>query len=113
MNNLFAAIVGSILASGSVSALSADLTSEERLELRQRAETLVAAQDLPAQRQDDVNLNRNPGDVRLDQQRAEVKPKGAKAKPAKTAKPKATKPKREVKKKKRRSLKDLPGALVR
>ena len=104
MIKLCSAIAASAFALGSISASGADLTSEERTELRQRAETLQANR---ASVQDDVKLNQNRGDVRLNQQRSEVK-----MKPAKAKKPQGGKAKSKVKKKKR-SLKDLPGALVR
>jgi hypothetical protein len=94
-------VLGSICASG------AELTSEERTELRQRAERLQAGEARAPAVQGDVKLNQNRSDVRLNQQRSEVKTKTATARKAKGAKTKSTG------KKKKRSLKDLPGALVR
>lgn len=108
MNKLFAAAFASILAASSLCAFGAELTSEQSTELRQRAEGLQADRArMPDPRQDDVKLNQNRSDVRLNQRRSEVKTKTASAKKAKSAK---GKPKV---KKKRRSLKDIPGALVR
>ena len=110
MNRLIAALGASMLALGSISALGVELTltDEERIELRQRLERLQAERAQNAvPRPDDVALKPQRGDVRLkpkggearlNQQRGEVNTKVAKAKKAK---------------RKKRSLKDLPGALVR
>jgi hypothetical protein len=107
MNRLFAALAASTFALGSISALGAELTDEERIELRQRAERLQAqgAQNpdprsgdvKPIPQRDDVRLNPKGDDVRLNQ-RGDVKTKVAKAKKAK---------------RKKRSLDNLSGAPVR
>lgn len=108
MNRLISALAASTFALGSALALGAELTDEERIELAQRAERLQAqrAQNpdprsgdvKPNPQRGDVRLTPKGDDVRLDQQRGEVKSKVAKTKKAK---------------RKKRSLKDLSGALVR
>jgi hypothetical protein len=105
MNKLFAAVVVSTFGLSALSVLAADLTNEERAELRQRTETLQADRlQNPDRRADDVRLNQQRGEVRLNP-RGELKTKATKSTKAKRS---------HVKKKKaKRSVKNLPGALVR
>ena len=87
-------LIAPLLVLGALGARAGELPTEQKTDAPRAASV-----------QDDVKLNQNRGDVRLDRQTSDVK-----AKPAgsKIAKSKAKKPK-----KKRRSLKDMPGALVR
>jgi hypothetical protein len=115
---LFAAIVASTFGLGAISAFGADMTNDERSEMRQRADRLLAERARNPSAQSDVRLDRPRGDVRLDRTRGEVKMKAkrAKAKVSKATKSKRTNVKASVKKSKRSSqssLREVPGALVR
>lgn len=106
MRKLLGAIIASTFALGSIAAYSAELTDQERTELRQRAERMQTQRvQNPGSPQDDVKLNRNRSDVRLDNRRSDVK--------AKVKNPKKAKRSGKRDGKKKRSLRDLPGALVR
>ncbi|HYC44989.1 MAG TPA: hypothetical protein VED01_05835 [Burkholderiales bacterium] len=108
-------LLASLLALGASSLVAADLTPEERTELRARAEQRHAARaqnvtrvsdSVPIDRpRGDVRLDRDRGDIKADQQTTDVKPQKQRSIKAK--------PKERKKKRARRSLKDLPGALVR
>jgi len=105
-----------MMALGSVSAVAADLTSDERSELRQRADGLQSQRqrepgwDGGQRRVNESRMNDSRGDVRLNQNRGEVKAKTKAT--ARSAKP--TKTKRErVKNRMKRTAKEMPGALVR
>ena len=113
---LFAAIVASTFGLSAISAFGADMTSDERSEMRQRADRLLADRARNPNVRSDVRLDRPRGDVRLDRQRGDVKMKSNRTKSKKSAK--ATKSKRtyakaSVRKTNRGSVKDVPGALVR
>jgi hypothetical protein len=123
MKNIYVACIASMLALGSVSALAADLTPDERSELRQRADGLRAQQqrepawDGGQRRVSDTRMNDSRGDVRLDQNRGEAKTNAHGGKPGKAHAGKAksaTKSKtKRVKERVKRTAKDMPGALVR
>ena len=100
---LFAALVASTFGLSALSAVAADLTNEERTELRTRAERLQAER-LQNPRASDVRLDQNRSDVKL-RPRGDVKVKSAKVKKAK--RPHARKAHMKE------SLKKVPGALVR
>ena len=102
---LFAAIVASTFGLAALPAVSADLTNDERSELRARAERLQAERAQRPVAASEVDLNRNRGEVKLNQ-RGEVKQKVTKTKKkAKRHGVKKTNFKEGVKK--------IPGALVR
>ena len=64
MRKILAALVLSTFTIGAVSAFAADMTSEERAELRARAEALQAQQAQNGNHiRSDVNLNQNRSDV--------------------------------------------------
>jgi hypothetical protein len=97
----------------SVPAFAVDLSSDERAELRSRADGLIAER----QRNPDwdggtTRLSRTRGDVDLSQDRGEVKtPQRGEVK---TKVKGGKKPRGEpLKKKMRRAVKEMPGALVR
>ena len=65
MRKILAALVLSTFTIGAVSAFAADMTSEERAELRARAEALQAQQAQNGNHiRSDVNLNQNRSDVK-------------------------------------------------
>lgn len=114
MNKFFVTTcVASMFALGCVPAFSADLSGDERTELRQRAEALQAERQRNpgwdggrtrlSQTRSDVPLDRNRGDVKMPQ-RGEVK---AKPKSAKKAK------REPMRNKAKRAAKQVPGAFVR
>ena len=105
---LFGAVVASTFGLNALSAVAADMTPDERAELRTRADQLKAERVSAPQ----------TGDLKLDQDRGEVKlnPRGdnIKAKPAKMKKPKQkTKRAGSRKAKLKAAVKKIPGALVR
>jgi hypothetical protein len=103
---LLGALVASTLGLSALTALSADLSNDERSELRARADRLTSERSVRPQ----------AGDVRLDQDRGDVriKPRGdIKAKPAKVKKPKHAKRSGVRKTNLKESVKRVPGALVR
>ena len=112
MKRSFKAVVAFAVACVAVPAFAADLTTDERSELRERADRLTAERqrnpnwDGGTRRvntRSDVKLNQNQGDVKTPK-RGDVKTKVKGAK----------KVKREpVKKRMSRAVKDVPGALVR
>ena len=106
MKNFYVTCMASILVFGSASALSVEMTAEERAVLRERAEALQAErQRNPAWDGGERRVNEPRGDVRLNQDRGEVKTKTASAVPKTRGE--------RVKNKVKRTVKDLPGALVR
>lgn len=114
MNKIYVACIASVMALGSMSAQAADLTPDERSELRQRADGLHAQRqrdpgwDGGQRRVNESRMNDSRGDVRLNQNRGEVK---AKAKTTvRSAKPSKTK---RAKDRIKRTAKEMPGALVR
>lgn len=116
MKKFYVTCIASMLALGSMSAFAADLTSDERSELRQRADGLNSQRqrepgwDGGQRRVNESRMNESRGDVRLNQNRGEVK---AKAKTtARSAKPSKTKRDR-AKNRIKRTAKEMPGALVR
>ena len=111
---LFAAIVASTFGLGAISAFGADMTNDERSEMRQRADMLLAERARNPRAQSDMRFDRPRGDVRLDRQRGDVKmkPKRAKSKSSKATKSKRSQAKASVRKAKA-SLRNVPGALVR
>jgi hypothetical protein len=101
---IFGAIIASTFGLSALSAISADLTGDESVELRARAERLTADRAHNLHATSDVRLDQNPGDLK-------VKPHGdVKAKPAKS---KVKKAKPSKMKHAEQSLKKVPGALVR
>ena len=103
---LFGALVVSTFGLSALPALSADLTIDERTELRARADRLAIER---AQRPtaSDVRLDQDRGDMR-------IRPRGdIKAKPAKVKKPKHAKRSSVRKTSLKESVKKVPGALVR
>ena len=108
MKKLYVTCFATLLAAAAVSASAADLSPDEGSELRSRAEGLQAQRqrdpswDGGTRRVNEVPKPRG-GDVKLNQNRGEVK-----SKPAKTRKKSES-----VAQKAKRSAKKLPGALVR
>ena len=100
---LFGALVASTFGLGALSAIAAELTTEERAELRARAERLQSERAARPVAVSDVDLNRNPSDVKL-KQRGEIKQNVTK-----TKKIKKSKRNRNLKE----SVRKIPGALVR
>ena len=103
---LFSALVASTFGLAALPAVSADMSTDERSELRARAERLQAERARRPVAASEVDLNRNPSDVRL-KQRGELKQKVTKTK--KKAKRHGVRKTSEVKE----SVKKIPGALVR
>ena len=108
MKNVYVTCFASLLVLASASAIAADLTPDEGAELRARAEGLHAQlQRDPSWDGGTRRVSEVPkpsgGDLKLNQNRGEVK-----AKPAKTRKKSES-----VTQKAKRSAKKLPGALVR
>ena len=103
MNRLLLTAFAAVIALGPLAALAADMTDDQRAELRQRAEELqrVRAQN-PAAAQDGMKLDRPQGDVKVPKPRGDVK-----------AKPKSRAKSESVTKKMKRSADKMPGALVR
>jgi hypothetical protein len=101
MNRLLLTAFAAVIAPGPLAALAADMTTDERAELRQRAEEHVRVRERnPAIAQDGMKLDRPQGDVKVPKPRGDVK-----------AKPKS---KQEgVKSRMKRNAKKVPGALVR
>ena len=119
MNKIVTTIAAAAFALGAISAFGAELTNEERAEMRQRAERLQTEQARNPTAPSDLRLNQQRGDVRLDRQRSDVRMDRQRAevktKKGKSAKAKGRYGKRTVKKSKnaKRSIRDLPGALCR
>jgi hypothetical protein len=88
-------------------------TDQERAELRERAASLQAQRvQNPAWDGGTTRLNDSRGEVQLDRPRGDVKMKSASE--AKAKGPKGQKvPREPATKKKKRSIADVPGALVR
>jgi len=108
MKKLYVTCFATLLAAVSVSASAADLSADEVSELRSRAEGLQAQRSRdPSWDGGTRRVNEVPkpsgGDVKLNQNRGEVK-----AKPAKSRKKSES-----MTQKAKRSAKKLPGALVR
>lgn len=116
MKKVYLACIASMMALGAMSAVAADLTPDERSELRQRADGLRSQKqrepgwDGGQRRVNESRMNDSRGDVRLNQNRGEVKAK-AKA-TARSAKPGKSKRER-AKNRMKRTAKEMPGALVR
>jgi hypothetical protein len=98
------------------------MSSEERSELKQRADAFQAERARnPDFQPGEARLNRTPGQLPTDASEPKVRAKatkgtkGAKAKQAKATKSKAQRAEKPAQKKKKRgrSFKDLPGAFVR
>jgi hypothetical protein len=104
---LFGALVASTFGLSALSAISADLTIDERTELRARADRLTSERVRTPQASD-VRLDQNRGDVRLN-----PRGDGIKAKPAKLKKPKHAKRTHARKASFKQSASKIPGALVR
>ena len=121
MNRTFfaAACMASVVAAAP--ALSQELGADERTELRERADRLVAErQRNPAWDGGTTRLTQTRSDVRLDQDRGEVKtPKRGDVKTPQrgevdTKVKGGKKPRREaIKKRMKRAVEDVPGAFVR
>lgn len=97
----------------SVPAFAADLSPDERTELRSRAEGLIAQRERnPDWDGGTTRLSRTRGDVDLSRSRGEVKtPQRG---DVKTKVKSSKKPRGEpLKKRLRRAVKEMPGALVR
>ena len=105
---LFGALVASTFGLTALSAISADLTMDERTELRARVERLQADRAAHPVAASDVNLNQNRGDVKF-RDRGEVKQKVTKTKRIKKAKRHGMRSAADVKE----TVKNVPGALVR
>ena len=105
---LFGALVASTFGLTALSAISADLTIDERTELRARADRLHAERAQRPVAASDVNLNQNRGDVKLNQ-RGELTQNVTKTKKVKKAKRHGVRKTSDMK----ASLKKVPGALVR
>ena len=105
MNTTLKLAIGASLALAATGAVSAELNDFERAELRERANAMHAQRvQNPGSPTGGVPLDRPRGDVKLGESKGEVK-----------ARPKNAKKKKLTlgKKKHSRSLKNLPGALVR
>ena len=106
MKTFHVTCVAAILVLGSGAALAVDMTPEQRGELRERADALQAErQRNPSWDGGTRRLNEPRGDVRLDQNRGEVNTRTTSKVPKSRGE--------GVKKKVKRTVKDLPGALVR
>ena len=105
---LFGALVASTFGLTALSAVSADLTIDERTELRARAERLQADRAQRPVAASEVDLNRNPGDVKMNP-RGEIKQNMTKSKKVRKAKRQGARKAKDVK----ASLRKVPGALVR
>jgi hypothetical protein len=109
VNKLFSIALVSAFSLGSLCAYAADMSNDERSELRQRAETFQAERNR--------NPEYQPGAGRLNPQPATAEPKqrraGARAKAPKQAKAQKTETRRQKAGKRVRSLKNIPGAFVR
>lgn len=105
---LFGALVASTFGLAALSAVSADLTMDERTELRARAERLQAERASRPVAASEVNLDQNRGDVKL-RDRGEVKQKATRTHRIKKAKRHGVRKAADVK----ASIKKVPGALVR
>ena len=111
MNPIRALCAATLVALACASAQAVELNADERNELRERAQFLQSERqrnpdwDGGVRRTaGDVDLNKGRGEVKLNQNRGEVKPKSASE----------SKRKREpTKSRAKRSLKNIPGALVR
>lgn len=105
MNRLFVTVAAAVIGVSAMTASAADLTTDERTELRQRADEWqrMRAQN-PSAGQDGMKMDRPQGDVRLDKGRGEVKARPKAAKKSKRERAKA---------RMKRTAKELPGALVR
>ena len=115
MKRLIPALIASIFAFGAVAVSAAELTADERSEMRARAERMQADRAAnPMRVQDSVPLDRSRGDVRMNRDRG-VKADRARGevKPHKSRSTKAKKSKSKKRKSSKRSLRDVPGALVR
>ena len=108
---LFGALVASTFGLTALSAISAELTLDERSELRARAERLHAERAQRPVAASEVDLNRNRGDVNLNQ-RGELKQNMTKAKKIRKAK-KAKRHGMRSPSEMKASVKKVPGALVR
>ncbi len=116
MKKIYVTCIASVMALGAMSALpavAADLTPDERSELRQRADGLYAQRqrepgwDGGQRRVNDSRMNDSRGEVRLNRNRGEVKAK------AHSAKKKTVSKSKRAKHKVKRTARDMPGALVR
>ena len=106
MKTFYVTCMAATLVLGSAAGLAVDMTSEQRAELRERADGLQAErQRNPAWDGGERRLNESRGDVRLNQNRSEVNTKTTSKVPKSRGE--------GVKKKVKRTVKDLPGALVR
>jgi hypothetical protein len=96
-----------------MTSFAADITDQEGAELRERAASLQAQRvQNPAWDGGTTRLNDSRGEVQLDRPRGDVKMKSASE--AKAKGPKGQKvPREPATKKKKRSIADVPGALVR
>lgn len=120
MNKLLITGFAAVMTLGSIAASAAELTPDERSELRQRADEWqrMRAQN-PRAGQEGMQLDRPQGDVKMGKPRGEVKatPKGTKKskvkKKLKSAGAKAKSKTASTKAKVTRTAKDMPGAMVR
>ena len=104
---LFGAIVASTFGLTALSAISADLTGEERTELRARADRLTSERAQHVNATSDMHFDQSRGDMKVTPH-GDIKAKPAKSK-VKKAKPSKTKHHVHA----QDSLKKVPGALVR
>ena len=112
MMNSLKVLITIAVACTSMTALAADLSPDETSELRARADGLLAERNRnPDWDGGTTRLNRTRSDVNLNQNQGEVKtPRRGEVK----TKVKGNKVKREpLKKRMKRTVKDIPGALVR
>ncbi len=107
MNTSSRLVVAVSLAFAAANAAGVELSDAQRVELRERAQTLQAQRVQNPSMAGDLSLDRPQGDVKLDQNKGEVKPR------VKTAKKPKSKSKSKGKPRHGRSLSDLPGAFVR
>ena len=112
MKRSFKAVLAFAVACAAIPAFAADLSSDERSELRSRADGLIQKrQSNPDWDGGSSRMSQTRSDVRLDQNQGDVKmrPRGdVKAKVKGTKKPKEG-----VGKRMKRAVKQVPGALVR
>ena len=135
MNRLYSAVLVAILGFGSICSFAADLSGDERSELRQRADAFQAERarnpsfepgDGRLARERDVGATRQPGELKARHAKPSKRAKAGKAGKAGKAKratkaTKATKAKKAMKTRSshrkraqhKRSVRNLPGALVR
>lgn len=114
MNRCAPMVFAALCAIGPISASARDLVGAEAAELQARDDRLIAQRErgvlrvqdsVPMRPQGDIKLDRDRGEVKADRQTTDVKPPKSRGVKAKGSERKT--------KRAKRTLRDLPGALVR